>query len=408
MAGSIQYRGKDKDGRDTWLLTASEGFDAQRNRVRITRTFHGGKREAEKEKARLVAEAAGRSATSSTSMTIAAWAEIWDKEHIARNLAPKTAATYRMMLRHRIIPALGAILLQKLAPSHLKQFYANLDEDGVRKDGRGTRLSGATQAKCHRVLSAMLQEAVYRELIPHNPASDVRPPQERRPEIKFYDEEEIRRLLIALQDESSRFRAIVLLALATGMRRGEILALEWGEINWQAHLITVKQSAYTATGQGQQVKAPKTATSARLVAMPADLEDALRAWQQQQSDERVKSGSLWQAGDYIFTNWDGSWLHVDSVTREWEKFLKRVNKRAKEDAEKTGAEPEILPPLTFHGLRHTAATFLLASGIDVRAVSGILGHAQASTTLNIYGHMLQSSAQRGADAMQEVFHRVTS
>ena len=89
MAGSIQYRGKDKQGRDTWLLTASEGFDTSGKRVRITRTFHGGKREAEKAKAKLVTEAAGRSAKSSTGMTVAAWAEVWDKEHVARNLAPK-------------------------------------------------------------------------------------------------------------------------------------------------------------------------------------------------------------------------------------------------------------------------------------------------------------------------------
>ena len=399
MAGSLEYRGKDRYGRDTWQLVVSAGKDGKGKRVKVKRTFRGGKRDAEKALARLVAEATGGSMPSQTnSMTIAAWVDIWDTEHISRKLAPKTAATYRTMLKHRIVPALGAIPLQKLTPGHLKQFYANLDEDGVRKDGRGTKLSGATQAKCHRIVSAMLQEAVYRELIAHNPAADVRPPQEARPAIKFYDEAEVRRLLTALQSESPRFRAIVLLALATGMRRGEILALEWGQVNWRDHLITVKQSAYMAAGQGQQVKAPKTNHSARLVAMPADIEEALRAWQQQQAEEREKAGSLWQPSEYVFTNWNGSWLRVDSVTREWEKFVKRVNQRA----------PGSLPHLTFHGLRHTAASFLLASGIDVRAVSGVLGHAQASTTLNIYGHMLQSSVHRAADAMQGVLNRVST
>lgn len=398
MAGSMKNRGKDKQGRDTWLFTVSDGFDAQGKRVKLFRTFHGGKREAEKALAQFVSEVAQGKVSISGGMTVAAWAEVWEREHVSRNLAPKTAATYRTMLKHRIIPALGTIALNKLTSAHIKKFYANLDEDGVRKDGRGTRLSGATQGKCHRVLSVLLKEAVYRELIPHNPVADVRPPREERPTVKYYEEESVRRLLVALQERSIRFRAIVLLALLTGLRRGEIIGLEWGSINWQSHKLTIKQSAYVAKGQGQKLKTTKTATSTRVVVMPAELEQILQVWREQQAEEREKAGSLWQPSDFVFTDWKGAWLRVDSVTSEWGKFLKRVNKR----------EPNYLPPLNFHGLRHTAASFLFASDIDVRSVAGVLGHAQASTTLNIYGHMLESSAKRAADAMQGMIDRVNA
>jgi len=395
----------DKDGKPVWILTVANGRDAAGKRARARREFHGSDKEAQKAYDRFKVEVA--EAGIGSNMTLAAWVAVWDREHIARNVAPKTAVNYRILLKNRIIPNLGSVRLNALAPRKIKDFYASLNEEGARMDRRGKTLSGATQAKVHRILSALLQEAVYREIIPRNPVADVRPPRERRPELRYLEESDILIMMQELSKESLRFRLIVLLALTTGMRRGEIMGLEWKHIDWTAHSITIAQSAFITSGNGQRLKAPKTAQSIRLVSMPADVEDTLRAWQRQQTDEREKAGSLYRVSDFIFTTWEGHWVSVDQITKEWRRFLSRVNKRAKDEAEKQGRKAAELPIIPFHGLRHTAASLFIAGGLDVRSVSGVLGHAQASTTLNIYSHMLQSAPQNAATMMQTMLDRTS-
>lgn len=398
----------DRAGNLIWLLTVSAGFKANGDRKRVRRDFHGSKPKATVAHARLVVEVNNGRHVESSEMLLQDWAEIWDKEHVSCKLSAKTAATYRMMLKNRIVPALGKIRLDRLTPTHIQRFYAQLNSaDGIRLDKKGGKprpgpLKDATKAKIHRILSAMLQEAVYRQLIQHNPARDTRAPQEKCPEIKYFEESNIRRLLEVLPKESLRFRALVMLALSTGMRRGEIIGLTWDQVNWDDSIITVRQAASFVAGIGQQLKAPKTRQSVRHVGIPEPAEQALRAWQRQQESERETAGSLWKnEGNYVFTTHLGAWCYIDAVGKEWSKFIDRINAQA----EAKEPKEEKLPRLTFHGLRHTAASILIAGGVDIRSVSGVLGHAQAATTLNRYSHMLELGAQKAAAAMQGMLER---
>ena len=387
MAGSMEPRGP-----NTWRLIVSVGFNAKGKRVKVSRTFHGTKREAEKALAKLVTDVSEKRVTASSRMTVAEWARIWLSEYAERKLAARTTSAYRHIVEKRIIPVLGKIPLDRLTAMQINQFYAELKEEGVRLDGRGATLSGAMQLKHHRVLSSMLQEAVYRQLIPINPVRAARPPRKTREEARYYDEEQLQALLTALDGEPLRFRVTILLALTSGMRRGELIALEWRDVLWEDATITIRQAAQIVAGKGQSVKSPKTLSSIRQVMVPADVMQMLHEWQVEQCREKEVAGSLWaliEGHDFIWTDWDGSWMLGDQLSKDFRHFIQRHHLRS----------------ITLHGLRHTAASLLIALGIPVRTVAGILGHSQSSTTLNIYSHVLNASTRQAAQVMSEVIQR---
>jgi integrase len=273
MAGSLEQRGP-----NTWRIVVSAGFDAHGKRVKITRTVHGTKREAEREKARLDADVKAHRIGASAGMTLEEWAKQW-LGLMQKKLAPRTLASYEAHLRQRILPALGSLPLDRIEPRHiitwLDQLHATSNMRQVRAASAARAagqvaedpepISGATQLRHFRTLTAMLQDAVYRGIIPANPARAVEPPRADRREAQHYGRQQITALLTALEDEPLPFRVLVLLALTTGARRGELIALTWQDVNWDEKRLRIRQAAYYVPGQGQSVKAPKTAYSVRYV-----------------------------------------------------------------------------------------------------------------------------------------------
>lgn len=171
------------------------------------------------------------------------------------------------------------------------------------------------------------------------------------------------------------WRAIIATGLLLGIRRGELMGLRWGDIDWDRKSISIQRAAYRVSRQEQRIKVPKTATSLRSIPIPEPLVKVLKAWQAEQ-----------QGGpeDYICTDSQHRWLHVDAPTKWFAEFITRHQ----------------LPPLNLHGLRHTAATIMLEAGIPVRTLSEHLGHGQTSTTTNIYAHTTQASREQAATALQ--------
>lgn len=386
MAGSVEKRGENR-----WRLVVSGGTGPDGRRIKYTKTIQAtSRREAEKELAKFVAEVERGLYMEPSRLTFAEFVERWLRDYGESNLAPKTLFRYRQILESRILPSMGHLKLEQIRPVHLIEFYKNLQEDGIREDGKPGGLSAKTILYHHRVISSILNDAVEWQLIPFNPASRVKPPKVQKKQAACYDVVQVKAMLKALETEEPKYRVIVTLALLTGLRRGELMGLTWQDVDFDGGTLMVRQASQYLPGKGTFVKEPKNESSQRLLALPRVLINMLRQYKKEQAEHRLKVGDLWQGSDRLFTTWDGQPMHPDTISKWFPKFLKRHG----------------LTPLTFHGLRHTTATVLINKGIPLKNVSGRLGHADVGTTGNIYSHFLQSADRVIADTLDEFYQEV--
>ena len=317
------------------------------------------------------------------------YADFWIDHYAIPNLSPKTYERYKSMLKSRILPYLGNMYLNKIQPMQLMYLYQELSEATYIRKNIKHKLSPKTVLEHHRLLHSMLQQAVYWQMIPYNPASRVRPPKAKKPSISFYDDVQTIALIKALEGEELKFRVIILLTIFTGLRRGEILGLEWQDVDFKNSSITVRQASQYVSSIGIYTKDPKTETSNRVISIPDSITKLLKDYKRKQLEQRLKLGDKWQNTNRLFVQWDGSPMHPDTITKWFRQFLEDKN----------------LPHITFHGLRHTHATLLIAQGLDVRTVSNRLGHAQTSTTLNIYAHAFAKMDREASDKLDNLLYR---
>ncbi len=441
-----------------YRIRAASGYDQNGKQIRQSMTWKPEpgmtKRQIEKELERqavLFDEKVQNGTFISSDMKLADFFTIWFERYAKEQLSKVTYKNY-MDCTKRIIPALGHIPLRKLQPQHLIAFYAQLSKDGIRGDikykaaqnikalmkersttqtaiyektgiavgtirsaangnnvtaataaalaaffdmpvqklfvpvsGAG-KLSGTTALYYHRVLSSVLTTAVYWQIIPYNPCARVKPPRAERKEAKYLDAEQAAALLDALQGEPMVYRALFTMLLYTGMRRGEACGLEWSDIDFENGLADINKSSTYLAGVGVFDKDTKTASSHRVIKMPLPAVEILQEYRQYQRKERLKIGDRWKDGDKVFTSWDGSPLHPDTVSGWFHDFVRRHG----------------LPEITVHGLRHTNATLMIASGSDIKTVSKRLGHANVTTTGNIYTHALRIADEMAADALGDM------
>lgn len=303
-------------------------------------------------------------------------------------LAPKTARRYKECLA-RAVEALGHLKLDQVKPLHLVEFYNELRREGARKDGREGRLAEASVLYHHRVLSSLFSRAVKWELIAVNPASKVDPPKVRRKQPEAYDHEQTARILAALEEEPLKYKVLVILALATRIRRGELLGLEWRDINFENNTIEVRQASQYLPEKGVFTKEPKTETSRRVISVPSSVMELLKQYKAHQAEERLKVGDLWEESGRLFTTWNGRPMHPDTATSWFAEFLERHG----------------LPRMKFQALqalRHTSATLLIAEGISLKNVSRRLGHADTRTTDMFYTRALESVDRKAAKVLDNI------
>ncbi len=186
-------------------------------------------------------------------------------------------------------------------------------------------------------------------------------------------------------------RILFNLAIYTGLRKGELLALQWSDINFETDVVQVSKAVTIVNGK-PVCKTPKTKTSYRTVSIPHSLSERLKSLKQSQDEFRSQVGDYWQGDDWVFIQDNGSMMGYSTPYETLQDTIKRYNRDKPEE--------EHLPLILFHGLRHTSATLLIASQQDVKTVSQRLGHAQTSTTMNIYAHALQKSDRKAADALE--------
>jgi len=253
---------------------------------------------------------------------------------------------------------------------------------------RDTRpLSPKTVLEYHRFISSVLEQAEKEGLVLYNVAGRAEPPHVERKDVNFFQPETVVAIRDALNTEPIKWRTLTHLLLITGCRRGEILGLKWNEVNMEANKIRISNNVLYAPDIGVYEDTPKTKKSIRYISIPAETMQLLKQYRAWQTKERLRMGEYFTNRDFVFSQENGQPMHPDTVNDWLNKFSQRHG----------------LPHINPHAFRHSMASILIYNGVDPVTISHRLGHAQVSTTENIYAHMIEDADQKSADVLSDVF-----
>ena len=386
----FRVEGCEYKGNSRYKMVVSSGFNAKGKRDRRSKTVTvSSKKELEDLYAKFKTEVRTGLFMNNDKLTFREFVQTqWLLDTEVKSLAPKTLSRYMNMLDQRILPEIGHIKLSDINRNHIVKLYESMTQEGARLDGREGGLSGKTVLHHHRLLSKIFNTAFLWELIAASPMKMVKAPKAVRKIAAFYDDDQVLALiehLSNLDEEQFKYKVITMLALFTGMRRGEIMGLEYKDIDYDKRTINISRTSQYLPSKGVFTKEPKTELSVRSITIPDTIISLLKEYRLHQEKNRERLANLWKPSDRLFTTWDGEPMNPDTVTDWFGKFIKRNN----------------LPHVTFHGLRHTNVSLLIADGVDVRTIASRVGHANPTTTLNLYSHMLRKSDQIAADSLEK-------
>ena len=370
MRGSIQKRGK-----DSWRLVFDLERDHAGKRKQKAVTFRGSKRDAEAELSRILAEIESGGFVDAGNITVAEYYERW-LAHVATKTSAKTHERYDEIIRLGIAPNLGTIKLSSLRPIHIQTFYAEALNSGSAQRTGG--LSARTVLHYHRILSQGLKQAVKWQLLPRNPAEAVEPPRPVQKEMLVLDGDQIARLIDAVT--GTTLYMPTLLAVSTGMRRGEILASRWSDIDLDRGMLSVAQTLEKSRKGGLQFKQPKTKRSRRNITLPQITIHALKKHRVETAKILLRLGTGWNENGLVCARLDGSPINPNTLTSGFASLMRRTD----------------IPKVTFHGLRHTHATQLFKEGVHPKIVQERLGHSTVAVTLDLYSHVMPGMQEDAA------------
>lgn len=302
----------------------------------------------------------------------------WLENTVKVSVRPATYISYEHHIRNHIVPDIGRLPLRKLAPQHVRAMLN-------RKLASG--LSARSVAYLRVVLRVALNQARRWNLVARNVAELVEPPRVERLRIEPLSPEQARTLLYTAN--GNRFEALYAVALACGLRMGEILGLRWGNIDFDRAQMKVSQSLQRQRGLGLVLTDTKTDRSRRTIRLPAPLIAALRAHRIHQLEERLAAGPRWKDSGLVFTSNLGTGLEPRNLHRAFKAMLAKAG----------------LPDIRFHDLRHSAASMMLAQDVSLRVVMEVLGHSSISLTANTYSHVMPSLVQDAAEKMGDALFR---
>lgn len=377
MAGSLRQRGK-----TSWQLRVLAGRDEiTGKKTYVSKTFRGGRREAERELARLVAEVEAGSTTAAAG-TVAELCNKWF-EHACPNLSPAVSAEYRRLLDRRILPRWGSTPVRRLRTSDLDGWYSQLRRSGSKTGGP---LSPNSVVRVHAILRRALNQGVRWGWITTNPAVAATPPRVLRRQLDIPSPADIGRLIAAAELVNPALPAFIRLAAASGARRGELCALRWRNIDFEARSLHIA-GAIVQINKTVIEKDTKTHAERR-VALDEGTVRVLEALRDRMVLALAIAEEELPSDAFIFS-------HRPDGLRPWYPNYASLAFARLADREGIGH-------VRLHDLRHFAATTMLVNGVDVRTTAGRLGHAQSSTTLNVYAHFVQAADAGAALAIGAV------
>lgn len=287
------------------------------------------------------------------------------------------------------VAAKGQAISRRSAEKISQGLGAALDEI-FRPENVHTELSGTTIQHYHRLISSILSAAVEWQYIPYNPCSRVAPPKKEPASISYLDDLQAQRFLRLLSQEPGYYRRAAALLLLTGLRRGELLGLEWQDVHWETQTLRISRTAQYLPGRGVYTDFTKNTSSQRVILFSREARAVLLEqyfWQQSQAQQL---GAAWQGSGRVITTPEGAVMSPDRLTHWFEKFIRTTD----------------LPPIHLHSLRHTYATLCIAQGVPLTAVAAQLGHATVATTATIYAHAIQSAQLAAADKIGGLFSQM--
>lgn len=370
MAGYKRKRG------NSWQLIVTIGTDLYGKPNRFTKTVKcKSEAQADRELARFYAECESGRFNKSSSATVSDVAELYVKEHVNRHMKVSTRNGVNVALNKYILPVLGKQKVNKLTRVDIQQWINHISDQGI---------SPKTVRNYYSALAGMMQFAIDMNIIEDTPCKNVRLPKKETTEADSYTLEEVSMLLRALESTSNdelSYKAGIYIALFAGLRRGEILGLDWNDINFDTGELSVTKTRMRANGVGAYEDTPKTLKSVRKVIVPMEVIDVLSELRNEQRKKKLILGSIYEDSPAVLQSSMGRPMYPDDFTDWYKRFCRKNNLRF----------------IKIHGLRHTHASMLAHMGADKMQVSSRLGHSQLSTTLNIYTHLFEQADRTLAD-----------
>jgi len=356
------------------LIVESERDPLTGKRERSYKTVNGTKKQAEATLRKMIAEVENGGIITASAEKLGDWLHEWLKLYLP-NIEETTRVGYREKIDGYIIPKLGDIKLKSLNTPTIQAWVNELKDDG--------KLAPKTIRNAFLNLKAALNKAVILKMIPSNPCFGVELPKLNRYKAEIYSGDEISKVIDAA--EGTEMYLPVLLEIAVGFRRGELLALKWDAVDFDNRIIHVRENRVNGDGK-VQVKAPKSSAGVRDITVGSNIISELKKAHKEYLENKLKLGAGFTDSNLVICQKNGKPFAPDSMTQKWLRFTKSHN----------------LKHIRFHDLRHTCATAMLEAGIDPKTVQSRLGHANISITMDVYGHCTKAMDKKAADKIDEI------
>jgi integrase len=376
-------------GKNTYEIAIDFGADVNGKRIRKYERFKGSKKEAKAREAEIKLQIKQGDYVLNDNRTVGSYFTEWLEIYVKPSLKPKTYFSYKSICEE-FMSYNGHIKLKSLTPLHIVSFYNHLRSRGSIQKEPGNihrKLTENTVLRYYAVINSALKQAVQWQLIAYNPNHRVTRPKKVKRESRSFDLEQTKELLKALDTESIKAQAIIRLALDTGCRKGELTGLEWSDIDLKNGLVNINKTTQTINHQIVE-GTPKNNSSIRKLYISIPTIEVLLKYKEYNDSLKNKLLDKWEGTKKVFTTDFGGPIHPDTPRKLFNQVLIKHK----------------LPIINFHALRHTSASLQLSTGSNIADISRRLGHADISTTLNIYSHAYNSGNKEIVNKFNAMFN----
>ena len=364
-----------KNGSVSWQIIIEDDCDPITGKQnRKYKTVNGTKKAAETTMRKMISDMESGNTLTPSAVKLESW--MWEWLRLYKpNIETTTRIGYTEKIKKYIVPELGHIPLKSLQASNVQSWVTKLHKE--------YGLAPKTIRSAYQNLDSALDQAVLLKMIPHNPCVGVVLPKAVKYKAEVYDQQEIKELLEAARGTDMYLPA--LLEISVGLRRGELLALRWANVDLDAGVIHVRESRVNGDGKAE-IKAPKSAAGIRDVSIGPHVIAELKSARGQYNSKKLAKGAAFVDSDLVVCQENGKPYQPDSMSQKWRRFIAQHNLKA----------------IRFHDLRQTCATAMIEAGVDIKTVQERIGHADASLTMNVYAHRTQSMDQNAANKLDDV------